>query len=219
MTAAHCVAKNHLFTVDNWTPKGVRLGNAQSGIEEECDADGKCIDDRFQEILIDKIISREDFFPAQRYNDLALLKLENPVKINTLVRPICLLFDKNLRGKHQIDGKKFIVPSWNQTESMPTYLNGVTRSECEESYSSSKQKILNFHICAKRESGIDSCEGGPLMVLRNDESGRQNIYLVGELSFGPNNCETSDMPAVYTRVATYISWIESILLEHELKLK
>lgn len=34
------------------------------------------------------------------------------------------------------------------------------------------------------------------------------LYIAGIVSFGPNRCGSKTIPGVYTRVASYISWIK-----------
>ena len=34
-------------------------------------------------------------------------------------------------------------------------------------------------------------------------------FLAGIVSYGPKNCGTKDIPGVYTRVSSYIDWIQS----------
>lgn len=51
--------------------------------------------------------------------------------------------------------------------------------------------------------------GGPLQIMQDDQ---QCTYTqIGITSFGPRDCGRSKSPAVYTRVAYYIEWIQKIV--------
>merc|ERR1712159_699986 len=71
--------------------------------------------------------------------------------------------------------------------------------------------ITNSQICAGGVEGEDACtgdSGGPL-TLRTDnrnEEKRWNL-LVGIVSWA-DGCGEKDVPTVYTRVSSYLTWIE-----------
>nr|CAD7435689.1 unnamed protein product [Timema monikensis] len=55
--------------------------------------------------------------------------------------------------------------------------------------------------------GVRGDSGGPLQVLTEENS---DVYsVVGITSFGPATCGGG--PAVYTKVASFIPWIEKIV--------
>lgn len=73
------------------------------------------------------------------------------------------------------------------------------------------QKVYPNHICAKSATELKrgSCRGdsgGPLMTSVNG-----NWFLIGVVSLGPP-CGKSTLPGVYTRVSSYMSWIEENLV-------
>lgn len=71
--------------------------------------------------------------------------------------------------------------------------------------------ISDSQYCAFDPDGKkDSCEGdsgGPLQIIGNASNPTR---VVGIISFGVAGCG-STIPSVYTRVASYIDWIESIV--------
>ena len=87
-----------------------------------------------------------------------------------------------------------------------TNINCITRSECKKVWVGST--IGSRQQCANTD-GVTSCmgdSGGPLTVR---EGGKDK--LLGNVSWGSGNCETTGYPAVYSRNAdpTINSWIKS----------
>ncbi|KAG9510305.1 hypothetical protein GZH46_01159, partial [Fragariocoptes setiger] len=79
----------------------------------------------------------------------------------------------------------------------------VSLSECRQTYGS---RVNKDHVCAGlRQGGKDSCQGdsgGPLVRRVNGRS-----ELVGIVSFG-YGCAQERSPGVYTKVSSYVDWIE-----------
>jgi hypothetical protein len=68
---------------------------------------------------------------------------------------------------------------------------------------------INFSIILFLGSNGDS--GGPLV---NEYSGGETVahyILFGVVSFGPKICGTVGVPGVYTKVSSYLEWINEII--------
>lgn len=66
-------------------------------------------------------------------------------------------------------------------------------------------------MCAGGSRGFDSCRGdsgGPLMTIDNTAK-MPYWFLAGIISFGPSPCGQENWPGVYTRVGSFVDWIES----------
>jgi len=64
-------------------------------------------------------------------------------------------------------------------------------------------------MCVGGVPGHDSCSGdsgGPLMQV-NSLNGPPKYYFIGIVSFGTKSCGVFETPAVYSKVAAYITWI------------
>ena len=66
-------------------------------------------------------------------------------------------------------------------------------------------------MCAGGGKG-DSCAGdsGSALMLEVVTPQRQfdpRVVQIGVVSYGPRRCATKGVPAIYTRVENYISWI------------
>lgn len=91
-------------------------------------------------------------------------------------------------------------------------LNTVSKSECEKYYQVDAtlipMGITDTHLCAgDPDHKRDTCQGdsgGPLIM----EFGKTS-YVVGVTSFGLG-C-AGEPPSIYTRVSSYIDWIEKIV--------
>lgn len=86
------------------------------------------------------------------------------------------------------------------------------RAEYNESYKGGNfalpRGIINEMFCARnRKNNTDTCGGdsGSAIQMRLDEK----FYVVGVTSFG-FGCAT-ELPSFYTRVSSYLDWIEEIV--------
>lgn len=103
---------------------------------------------------------------------------------------------------------------------LKTQLETVPLQQCNESYilynefldfPAFRGGISQGQYCALDPQGkSDSCQGdsgGPLQIFNESNAGVATV--VGVVSFGID-CG-SQLPAIYTRVAYYLNWIESIV--------
>jgi len=141
-------------------------------------------------------------------NDIAILKLNSPVKFSYAVGPVCLpQFQKSYTG--QIG----VVTGWgriNETSSISPLLRQVevpifSNPECQKTKYGVKA-ITDNMMCAGYDNGkLDACQGdsgGPLHLMGKD----QKIDLIGIVSWG-QGCGRPGFPGVYTRIGRYLEWI------------
>jgi secreted trypsin-like serine protease len=96
-------------------------------------------------------------------------------------------------------------------------LNSITDSECEKTYNAQTQRrmklgLLDTQMCAGHPS-MDTCQGdsgGPLQIELHYKS-KFIPFVVGITSFG-HICGIGN-PGIYTRVSSYIQWIERTVNE------
>lgn len=72
--------------------------------------------------------------------------------------------------------------------------------------------IDDRQMCIGGIPGEDSCNGdsgGPLM--RVDDGQTPRWQLVGIVSFGASECGTKNVPAIYTKISAFYSWITYIV--------
>ncbi|XP_032688807.1 serine protease snake-like isoform X1 [Odontomachus brunneus] len=206
LTAAHCVE-----SLNNGPATKVRVGLI----------DLLAPGDAMQERSITKSIKHPDYKHAVSYHDIALFKLDRPLKLNSQVRPACLEVNLQIHGKSAIAsgfGKTSYESDIGSNELMKVQLDYISEDDCKKAYAEDlgsrrlPQGLIPNLLCAGvMEGGKDTCQGdsgGPLQKILEEPYCMYNI--VGVTSFG-KFCAFKSMPAVYTRVSSYLDWIENIV--------
>ncbi|KAG8225850.1 hypothetical protein J437_LFUL004779 [Ladona fulva] len=225
LTAAHCL--HHQM---RGTAAWVHLGAVFLEDELRESFDNPTIGQMGQIHRILERIPHPQYRRSSKYNDLGLLRIGDALMRNSMstlgkaIHPACIL-DK------QYASREAVALGWGrlgQTEDLSPDLQKVTLNlldniHCNRSFvveirtTSQLQKgIDDSMICAGDLSGNrDTCEGdsgGPLQVTSQE---CPSLYeVIGVTSFG-KSCGFKDSPAVYTRIAHFIEWIESYVWPQE----
>lgn len=147
--------------------KKVRLGDLNLNITtEESDP---------QDFKVIEYIRHPDYKPPSRYNDIALLKLESPVKFNLYIKPVCL------ETRENVPDVVFSAAGWGKLsysgESSPhlqiVILEYFNEDECSKHYSDVSKRFLSNGLDFKRQI----CAGG-----------RTNISDTCQVFFLQNKC-------------------------------
>ena len=188
LTAAHCV--------DGGTTAGdleVTLGDHDRGRNEGTE----------QILAVNRIIIADGYDDPRNNNDIALLELAAPARLNARVGIVEL-------GNLPPIGEDLRVIGWGSTSSSgpssPTLLQVdvplTSDAACEDAYPD--WDITDSMFCAGvPQGGIDSCQGdsgGPIF----DEQRRQ----VGIVSWG-EGCAAPGKFGVYTDVSEFNDWINA----------
>ena len=150
---------------------------------------------------VSEIREHASFNPLTLNNDIALLKLTQPLTFNSVVSGLTL---PTQDPAQMAFASNCIVSGWGTTSSGGTtsrYLQYVdvpfiTDPVCEREYTGFNSAYM---MCAGRE-GVDSCQGdsgGPL-YCENEQH--------GIVSWG-SGCAEQFKPGVYTRIFQYLDWI------------
>ncbi|XP_013186861.1 serine protease snake [Amyelois transitella] len=199
ITAAHCID-----TLDKIKPSIVRVGVVELGGSEWNER---------SDFRIEEIIVHPEYKRREKYHDLALLRLERPVKVSSDVNAVCLY------TKDEDPTVPLTITGWGRTSTsrdvrsnvlLKTNVSVVSRSKCSESYANWRKLpsgISVGQLCAGDPDGLhDSCQGdsgGPIQLPPSSDA---QYRLVGVTSFG-RGCGSSE-PGVYTRLKHYLDWIE-----------
>ncbi|MFD3534979.1 serine protease [Streptomyces sp. NPDC058664] len=193
LTAAHCLTGSY----SSPSRVGVLLG----------DHDLTTGADSPHAVLVtpDLFLPHPEYDPVTQRNDIALVRLAEPVALNRDVRPVGLPAPY---AHGAFDHTQVEVPGWGTTsfggrtsDVLRTVVLGtMSNAACA---SRGMEQIAPTQICT-HAPGRDTCQydsGGPLVRA---VGGRP--YVVGLVSYG-RECAT-DTPAVNTRVGSYLRWIE-----------
>ncbi|XP_073340691.1 complement C1r-A subcomponent-like isoform X1 [Pagrus major] len=158
-------------------------------------------------------------------NDIALIKLQNPITFNSSVMPICLPAE----GSTYVTGMMGLVSGFGLTEEKKrriltnklkyVQLPVVEQDTCSNSITLARRtrehvpSLTNNMFCAGvPEGGKDSCQGdsgGPFAM--SDDDGR--FWAAGVVSWGVD-CGRQGTYGVYTRVTSYVDWINKTMQEN-----
>jgi len=146
-------------------------------------------------------------------NDIALIKLDKPVRFSDTIRPICLARDNEAPpttrtcvatgfGRNETNSAK------SQDELKQTLAPVHSIETCQKTWYWQYHAWTYAFICAGAlDASSTTCNGdsgGPLVCKYEDGSWVQH----GVVSYGPNDaCTAVNQPPVFSRVATYAPWI------------
>lgn len=200
LTAAHCIE------TEGVAPRVVKLGVLNFDIEESTASIHE----------VEQSIAYPEYVKQFVYHDIGLLKLKDIVKFNINIRPICLSTDTTKQHDHiwAIGWGKEKNSSYDgvlQKLQLPL----VTTDNCKKTYNPKRTRRLpqglNKNIlCYGAVKGVDTCpgaSGGPVQVVRRDVF--CSYTLVGITSAGVR-C-TQGYPGLFTKVAEYLDWIETLV--------
>ena len=189
----------------------------------------------YADYSVKNIIVHHNYTYPRKYYDIALIQLAPRVKFTKFIRPACLY------TKSQVELPQAVATGWGKTDYaaaeisdklMKVSLNIYSNSRCSQTYQVNKhlpQGIKSNMICAgELKGGMDTCQvrlvfvsrlllkivitqgdsGGPLLITK--KGNQCEFYVIGITSFG-KSCGQANTPAIYTRVSSFVSWIERIV--------
>ncbi|XP_062132254.1 brachyurin-like [Drosophila sulfurigaster albostrigata] len=143
-------------------------------------------------------------------NDISLIKLPVPIEFNEHIQPIKLPAKSNTYNTYA--GQQAIASGWGRISDSATSATNILQYISVPIMNNSGCKpwffgaVYETNICIKTTGGTSACNGdsgGPLVSAETGE-------LIGATSFGsPLGCEVG-WPGVFTRVTSYLEWIEEI---------
>ncbi|XP_023218171.1 transmembrane protease serine 9-like [Centruroides sculpturatus] len=206
VTAAHC------FSDERVKRYFVKLGKRQRGQVEKEEIVTPVVEVVVHP-LYQKRITDDQGNQVSNENDIALLKLETPVRFKHNILPICLpaknFMDRLppytmgvVTGWGRVSLKGSVMAVTLQEASLPIISNKL----CIQS---SSYVITENMFCAGYAESYkpDTCygdSGGPLTVHHEGK-----WYLVGIISWG-EGCSTPRKYGIYTKVENYVEWIQNV---------
>ncbi|GAU88613.1 hypothetical protein RvY_01282 [Ramazzottius varieornatus] len=161
----------------------------------------------------DRVILNENFNRRQLLFDIALIRLDGRINFNGQAQPVCL----PQQGEDFV-GSMGLISGWGKLGEndvgssaqmnfvqLPVMMN----RDCQMMFSNRDppQKVIirNEWICAGfREGGRDACQGdsgGPMTVFKN------GVWELAGIVSGGFGCARANSPGIFTRVASFVDWI------------
>nr|DBA15755.1 TPA: hypothetical protein GDO54_003223 [Pyxicephalus adspersus] len=200
LTAAHCISSSRVYRV--------YLGKHSL---QTADEPGSVA------IAPEKIIVHEKWNSFFILNDIALIKLSQPVEVSDTIQPACLPAD----GAILANNAPCFVTGWGRL-----YTNGPIADNLQQALlpvvdyeTCSKSdwwgfQVRNTMVCAGGDGIVSGCNGdsgGPL----NCQAASGSWEVHGVVSFGSGvSCNYEKKPTVFTRVSAYIDWINEKIINN-----
>ncbi|KAF9419875.1 hypothetical protein HW555_003708 [Spodoptera exigua] len=219
LTAGHCSkASTRDTSIADPVPKIVRLGDkniADVYSHGVLPTDAKII----------KIIVHPKYAPPKKYYDIALMELAKDVQFTKFIQPACLWNNFNtaaLGTEATLTGWGVVETNGRKTspELQEAVVDIIDSDTCDRLLRPSCNRnwcgVREDQLCAgKLEGGVDACQGdsgGPLQVRIPIPITSEGLmhYVIGVTSFGIG-CALPNLPGIYTRVSSYLDWIEPIV--------
>ncbi|XP_068980998.1 transmembrane protease serine 9-like [Bombus flavifrons] len=167
-----------------------------------------------QSIQVVKTFVHEKYTGDVAPYDIALLKLASPLKLNNAVKAISLTRSNTASGKAVLTGwgstsrtSNPNMPDKLQTAELPI----IDLQTCKNSIEklTGPSPLHETNICTgPLTGGFSACNGdsgGPLILNGSKPE------LIGIVSWGIVPCGTVGAASVYTKVYSFVSWIENII--------
>ncbi|KAL7828631.1 hypothetical protein SRHO_G00322650 [Serrasalmus rhombeus] len=196
LTAAHCISSSRTY----------RVAMGKHNLAE--------VEDGSVAIAAGKIVVHEKWSSLFIRNDIALVKLANPITFSDTISPACLPAE----GYILPHNAPCYVTGWGRTKTggpLPDILQQallpvVDHATCTKMDWWGSQ-VKETMVCAGGDGIVSGCNGdsgGPLNCQNAD--GAWEVH--GIVSFGSGlSCNLTKKPTVFTRVTSYITWINSTI--------
>uniref|UniRef100_A0A452IEY8 Peptidase S1 domain-containing protein n=1 Tax=Gopherus agassizii TaxID=38772 RepID=A0A452IEY8_9SAUR len=153
-----------------------------------------------QEIPVHRQILHPQYDKETTNNDIMLLQLAETVKLNKWVKTIPL----PRTNKRVKPGTKCSVAGWGRTSRQSKLAPATTLQEAN-------LKVLKDDVCTSAGNDSRSCSPTVTCLILQGDSGGPLVCgkrAQGIVSWGS---QRSASPGVYTRVSTFIPWIEKMM--------
>ncbi|RNA17936.1 suppressor of tumorigenicity 14 -like protein [Brachionus plicatilis] len=172
-----------------------------------------------QAYSIKKIYNHEEYSGSTLLNDIAVIKLDDEVVLNSNIQLACVPDFSKKYYPTGVNIKSWVI-GWGFTnqsaKTLPNLLQNLNvyiydPSVCSD-VGSEVEKNWNSQICAgdivEGKSACNGDSGGSLFVL-DSVQGKNKFMSVGIVSYGNGTCGGVDNPQIYTRISYFGEWIQS----------
>ncbi|XP_067308509.1 haptoglobin [Pseudorasbora parva] len=169
------------------------------------------------EVAVEKVFLHPDFQNTSDWdNDLALIKLKEPVKFSESVMPIPL--PETGDNQEEREGERGIIAGWGYgrlfTPAPILKFLALPIQSCKGNYSAkvlaNTPNLDNRQFCtgpSKYQENVCFGDAGGALALLNPNT--STVYAAGILSFD-KACSVEEL-AVYTKISAYLPWIHNVM--------
>uniref|UniRef100_A0A182XW56 Peptidase S1 domain-containing protein n=1 Tax=Anopheles stephensi TaxID=30069 RepID=A0A182XW56_ANOST len=171
-------------------------------------------------VAVRAIVQHPGYGGILSYNDIALIELSSPI---TTIQPAYLWPSETLP-----ENVPLIATGWGKVghfeePSMTlqrVHIPIVPNNQCNQLLYRNRRLrhgVLPTQLCAgDPHGGKDTCEGdsgGPLQMKLPlaGANGKASLYYIVGITSNGGICGTVNRPGLYTRVSSYVGWIEQVL--------
>ncbi|KAK2899327.1 hypothetical protein Q8A73_012456 [Channa argus] len=163
-----------------------------------------------------QVIKHRSYNKTSKIYDITLLKLSSPVNFTNYIRPVCLVASDSTF----YSGTNVWITGWGLTEAGDVLSNNLREAEvlivgnrqcnCDFGFVNIPESLMCAGLRAGGKGTCQGDSGGPLLSKQN---GR---WVQGGITNFVLGCGLPQIPAVFTRVSHYQSWIESHINSNQL---
>ena len=201
ITAAHCVEESNQVVAAESITVGVGSSNSYAGL----------FGSSGDEYDVEEVISHSGYNWSMN-NDIALLKLKQPIEFSDDVQPISIICSDQVSSGAQDVGAMTTITGWGNTSEggqgsdILQYIEVPIISSNDPGLGNISINNNTQFFAGAIDGGMDSCQGdsgGPVAVRNAEDT---DWLLIGITSWG-YGCADDGYPGVYTKVSNYINWI------------
>jgi len=164
---------------------------------------------------VEKIVMYPNPSGNDQIDDIALLKLDRAVTFTDKIKPACLPFNY---ANDKFEGKNVWITGWGSASTVHAqntpdtlqkiFVPVVTNQQCKRVYGNQAVRDTNICFNSPGKSACSGDSGGPAVWVNPTTS---HAFLVGVTSFGDEMCNSGNQLTygVFTRVTSYLKWIEN----------
>ncbi|KAJ3659999.1 hypothetical protein Zmor_011657 [Zophobas morio] len=156
--------------------------------------------------ISNELIIHQNFNISNWSNDIALIKLPESVEFTDAIQPVAL--PRRSDVDNYFVGAIGIASGWGLTDFQEDYLSDVlnyvevkviTNRDC---HFQDGESVVDSMLCTSGLNHRSTCigdNGGPLVV---------DGVFIGIIFYHPELCGDSEAPSIYTRITSFLNWIE-----------
>lgn len=179
------------------------------------------------EVAVKKIFVHQDYVDNKITNDIALVKLDEEVKLGPFVRTLCI--PEKDEGDLAIPKKYGIATGWGVTQALKPLQVPKEHKRYSDRLQYSAFTIQSDQLCVNKSAGFfvnstvtfcagegkggnDTCQGdsGGAFVREAKRGDDFRWVATGLISWG-EGCAQKDKYGYYTRVYSFIDWIKKTM--------